>query len=105
MPGRGRRIGAALLALLAGAALTAQTPAPQALRGIPGPQPRRTGNAGHRMPHGAYGGYGGSVIVSPIVVLPAGVPAPARTPHAKPTKRPPGGPDVFETHSSTDANE
>jgi hypothetical protein len=42
------------------------------------------------------------VYVNGILVVPASA-APSKTPQAKPTKRPAGAEDVFETHSSTDA--
>jgi hypothetical protein len=81
------RAAAALLALPAVLALTAQTPAPH-------PLPSGASHAHHP----GRDGRPDVIVVTGVSVAPT--PKPAR---AKPTPTPMGDPQVFETHSSTDA--
>jgi hypothetical protein len=85
------RAAAALLALPALLALTAQTPPPH-------PRPSASPNAHHNGREGSTG--------RPAIIIVTGVSTAATakpSPAGKPTPTPMGDPQVFETHSSTDA--
>jgi hypothetical protein len=84
------RAAAALLALPAVLTLTAQTPPPH-----PHPYPSGSTHA-HR---DVRGGRPAAIIVTGVYVT--GSPAPAAS--SKPAPKPMGNPQVFETHSSSDA--
>jgi hypothetical protein len=91
MPSRTRRAAGALLALLAAAALTAQSPAPH----VPGGANRQ--HAHHSGTYPVYPNviiYGAGYGVTPVATA---------TPKHRATPRPANAPEIFETHSSTDA--
>ena len=88
------RAAAALLALPAILALTAQTPPPH-------PRPSGSPFVHHNDAYGSSGrdGRPAIIIITGVSTLTVAKPSPP----AKPTPTPMGNPQVFESHSSTDA--
>ncbi len=98
MPSRTRPLAGALLAVAAGIVLSAQSPAPQARRPYPPPYaPPRVPPHPHNGAHALYPSviiFGGGYGVTPVATA---------TPKHRATPRPANAPEVFETHSTTDA--
>jgi hypothetical protein len=96
----------ACAALAVPSALLAQQPITTHLPVHPSPVPphaRPTYRPGHGANPYRYG-TAGILIDGSVVNRYLMTPAPHPTPARKPTPRPKGAPDVFEEHSSTDAN-
>ena len=102
-----RALAAAVMLLAIPVAAAAQTAPPQTIV-YPHPFPSAGGRPpSHRPGHG--NGYrpgytNGAVIVPVYAGTSYATPVPVKKPKVKPTKRPADAPDVFEQHSSTDAN-